>query len=197
MNFAELVKEYASHPVNVITLTAVFGEDTPIQDMVLLRKLRKHSSAGNLRSMAKYLAGYMSHFPGPLPNEAGLLAKRAQLLRSATYGIGYPHADGRHHWFEVKTQAPTAVRIAFIPHSTMSTYLDVREDATLKALVKATGAQSAEYHRAPICGDRKGCDCAPCKQFHHVVVTNPTMCLDDIRSKYGNSFAQGEYTWRL
>lgn len=83
------------------------------------------------------------------------------------------------------------MKIAFIPHSTISAGLNVSTEKTLTRLIFATNALDAVYHRAD------SCNCGECTAFHHVVITDPKMDLRELKSKYANSFAQGPNFWVL
>ncbi len=81
--------------------------------------------------------------------------------------------------------------IAFIPHATLSEFLNVTPKETLFRIKQVTEADKAEYHRG-----NQGQKC--CKGVvYHVVLTNPTISIEDINEEMVNSFAQDSPIWRV
>jgi len=100
-SFAELVQHHMSHLMNVIQMTAQYGEMLPEQ-LVLYHKVDKHYQAENPRSVAMYIAMFASEFPNSeVPAGVKFKAKSMGLKADAKLGVGYPHADGTYHWFSV------------------------------------------------------------------------------------------------
>ena len=77
---------------------------------MLMHKLLK--KAGDPRNAAKYIAVYLRDFGRNLeadttsglglPKEAAVVASRLRLKWSVDHGVGYPHADGSYHFFNVR-----------------------------------------------------------------------------------------------
>ncbi len=102
MSLSSLIEDYSNNLTSSVTIR---GQQSPYTDdfgqAVLLHKLDKHFAAGNLRSMAMYLAMWIREDLGPLSEKAKNIA-RDNDLRYVNGAVGYPHEDGTHHWFDCK-----------------------------------------------------------------------------------------------
>lgn len=97
-SFSKLVAAYRGNLVANITL-AVHGDAMPFHCKVLSKKIAKHAAAGNIRSMAIYMAMFLAEYPREdVPSEVVDLCKSAGLKRKGRM-VGYPHDDGTYHWF--------------------------------------------------------------------------------------------------
>lgn len=97
-SFKKLVSAYRSNLMANIHL-AVYGDTMPFHCRVLSQKIEKHHAAGNIRSMAVYMAMFLAEYPREdVPPMVVTLCKAAGLQRKDRK-VGYPHADGTHHWF--------------------------------------------------------------------------------------------------
>ena len=97
-SFSKLVAAYRGNLVANITL-AVYGDTMPFHCRVLSQKVAKHAAAGNIRSMAAYMAMFLAEYPREdVPSRVVTLCKAAGLQRKERK-VGYPHADGTYHWF--------------------------------------------------------------------------------------------------
>ena len=97
-SFKKLVAAYRGNLMANIQL-AVCGDTMPFHCRVLTQKVAKHAAAGNIRSMAIYMAMFLAEYPREdVPPGVVDLCKSAGLKRKGRK-VGYPHADGTYHYF--------------------------------------------------------------------------------------------------
>ena len=107
--FSELCAGYRQSIASMVIIDAALPGDRPFEEKVLMHKL--HKWADDPRNAAKYIAAYLECFgrscdlksrkAPELPPEARAVAARLRLKWEPEFGVGYPHADGRYHFFSV------------------------------------------------------------------------------------------------
>ncbi len=104
-NFLNIILAYRVSPTNSMILRSRYEKYTDdFEQMVLLHKLEKHYRAkpcANLRSMALYLALFMRECrKKPCDRAIGLALEVG--LKKQNNQVGYRHADGTYHWFDIR-----------------------------------------------------------------------------------------------